>query len=353
MWARYHLNVHSTSTGEGEATIEFGGPRNVTVCASASKDSIDTLVLIATAEFEPKDNVARVFNDLAVGVLPKDSKTYEFIGGQVEPGESLDKRVPPHHILPEYFRQFSQQVKDEMSEAARAVADIYRWRSNTYLPSRRGFSVRASEFSFDGQMWHNLPATTGGRSWLAANVGFDDDLFKNYVQPVVDDEEREPLGFELLAEAAGISATNRRGALVVAVAALEVGFKSFIADLAPHAGWLAMNVPSPSVEKMLREYLPKLPVRQPLPSGKVLPPPDKTIAVVRKAVQQRNQITHTGSETTIAFIDETLEAVKDTLRLLDYYRGHGWATTWMSYPFAVALGLRERDKQLDDVFGES
>ncbi|MFV1992115.1 MAG: hypothetical protein ACC652_15390, partial [Acidimicrobiales bacterium] len=95
MFARYHLNVHNTPTGEGDATIEFGGPRNVTVHVSASEDQKDTLVLIATAEFEPKDKVARVFNDLAANVLPEGSEPYEFVGGKVEPGESLERKVPP------------------------------------------------------------------------------------------------------------------------------------------------------------------------------------------------------------------------------------------------------------------
>ena len=113
-----------------------------------------------------------------------------------------------------------------------------------------------------------------------------------------------------------------------------------------------MNVPSPPIVQMLREYLPKLPVSQALPSGKVFPPPDATLAVIKKAVQQRNQITHAGSETTTEFIDETLGAIKDTLRLLDYYRGHDWASTYMSYSFGVALGLRERDEQLERFYSE-
>lgn len=103
---------------------------------------------------------------------------------------------------------------------------------------------------------------------------------------------------------------------------------------------------------MLLEYLPKLPVSQPLPSGKVLPSPEATLAVIKEAAQQRNQVTHAGRETTIEFIDETLEAVGDTLRLLDYYRGHDWAPTHMSYPFGVALGLREQDQQLDAFYSE-
>ncbi|HLF43043.1 MAG TPA: hypothetical protein VJA46_05885 [Acidimicrobiia bacterium] len=240
-----------------------------------------------------------------------------------------------------------------MSTAARAVANIYRWRTDTYPPSRRGFSTRGFQFSFDGENWHTIPSHGSGRTWATAHVRFDDDYFKRYVQPMVDSESSEPLGFELLAEASELSASNRRGALIVAVVALEVGFKSFVVDLVPDAEWLAMNAPSPPIERMLREYLPKLPVKNPLPSGNVMPPPNETLAVVKKAVANRNLVTHTGIETTTEFVDETLQAVSDILRLLDYYRGHEWATTYMNYPFAVALGLRERDEQLERFHSES
>jgi hypothetical protein len=100
MLARYHMNVHNTPTGEGEGSIEFDGPRKVVVHASASEDTKDTLVLIATAEFEPNDSVLQVFKDLAADVLPKDAEPYEFLGGRVEPGESLDRRIPPPEHLP-------------------------------------------------------------------------------------------------------------------------------------------------------------------------------------------------------------------------------------------------------------
>jgi hypothetical protein len=352
MFARYHLNVHSTPTGEGIASIEFGGPRNIVVVASAAEDNKDTLVLIATAEFEPKENVLRVFQDLAAGVLPKDSEPYVTLTVRVEPGESLDKHIPSPDVLPDSFRSYSQMLRDEMSAATRAVASIYRWRTNTYPPSRRGFSTRGSQFSFDGETWHPIPSLGSGRTWATPHVRFDEDSFVRFVQPMVDAESWEPLGFELLAEAAELSESNRRGALVLAVAAVEVGFKSFIAELVPNAEWLAMNVPSPPVVQMLRDYLPKLPVTKALPSGKVLPPPDATLRVIKKAVQQRNQITHAGSETTTEFIDNALEAIEDTLRLLDYYRGHDWARTYMSYPFGVALGLREQDEHFERFYSE-
>ena len=83
-----------------------------------------------------------------------------------------------------------------------------------------------------------------------------------------------------------------------------------------------------------------------------MPPPTETLAVVKKAVAARNLVAHTGWEATIELVDETLQAVKDILRLLDYYRGHDWARHLMSYPFAVALGLREQDAQLDQFYSQ-
>jgi hypothetical protein len=87
MLARYHLNIHNTPTEQGTATIDFGGPRSISVTASASEDSEDTLVLMATASFEPKDNVRRVFEDLAAGVLPVDAEPFETLSFRVGPGE--------------------------------------------------------------------------------------------------------------------------------------------------------------------------------------------------------------------------------------------------------------------------
>jgi hypothetical protein len=170
---------------------------------------------------------------------------------------------------------------------------------------------------------------------------------------MVDSGIQEPLGFQLLAGASELSASNLRGASIVAIVALEVGFKSFVAELVPDAEWLAMNAPTPPIERMLREYLPKLPVTHPLPAGDARPPPEATLIAIKAAVTRRNAVTHAGTETTADSVDETIQAVSDVLRLLDYYRGHEWASTYMTYPSAVALGLRDRDEQLERFLSES
>ncbi len=135
MFARYYLSVHNTPTGEGEATIRFGGPRSVVVTASASEDNKDTLVLIAKAEFEPDDRVLEVFMSLAADVLPKDAEPYQTLSVRVEPGESLDRHVPSPDVLPGYFRPYAEKLRDEMSE--QCVAKRVGAECSTFDGSRR------------------------------------------------------------------------------------------------------------------------------------------------------------------------------------------------------------------------
>ena len=347
MLARYTLNVHNTPTEDGEQLVRLGGELNLTTRASASGASKDTLVLEVIADFEPPDRVKSVFSDLANDILPSDAKPYETLGFRVEPGQSLNRHVPAPNVLPEAFQEFSRMLRAELSNAARRVYKLYRWRTDSYVTDRRGFSSQGFRYSLDGELWFHLPAPGSVRTSAVGHVNFRNGLFEAAVQPMLDLAVDEPLGFELLSEAAELSSTSRRGALVVAVAALEVGVKSFIGALVPKAEWLVMHLPSPPVKRLLVEYLPGLPVVTRLPSGAVRPPPDGTLEVIRDAVERRNGITHRGGETTIEFVDETIQAVSDTLRLLDYYAGHSWATDYMSYEFAVVLGLRERDEESD------
>jgi hypothetical protein len=183
-----------------------------------------------------------------------------------------------------------------------------------------------------------LPARGQSRGWIEGQILVEN--LAGEVQPLLDAAAEEPLGFDLLAEAYGLSHMAPRSSLILAVAALEIGTKCFIADLVPDAEWLALSAPTPPIEQILTEYLPKLPVAHRLPSGRVTGPPLSTMKVVKKAVFARNGVTHRGAASRTKLLDETLEAVSDTLRLLDYYRGESWAVDHMTFEFSKALGLR-------------
>jgi hypothetical protein len=93
----------------------------------------------------------------------------------------------------------------------------------------------------------------------------------------------------------------------------------------PGAEWLANNVPSPPLHKMLSEYLPQMPVKLKV-QGRVLRPPTRVLTTLKKGVYARNTTIHIGSEPPQPDqLKELLLSVRDLLYLLDYYCGNHWA----------------------------
>lgn len=107
--------------------------------------------------------------------------------------------------------------------------------------------------------------------------------------------------------------------MLLGVAALEVGIKQFIAAAVPDATWLVEEAPSPSIERMLKEYLPRLPPQ-------AMAPPDDVLKIVRKAVGARNRLVHSGkSNFSYATLELSLTTIRDLLWKLDADRGFAWA----------------------------
>ena len=80
---------------------------------------------------------------------------------------------------------------------------------------------------------------------------------------LIDEGADEPLAHALLREAE----INRnrdalRSALILAVAAIEIGVKRFIATAIPGTAWLLEQIQSPPTHKLLSDYLPTLPAKQ-------------------------------------------------------------------------------------------
>src|SRR5439155_24767143 len=111
-------------------------------------------------------------------------------------------------------------------------------------------------------------------------------------------------------------------------------------QLVPESKWLVEHLPSPPIEKILREYLPTLPVRMKLPGQRVTSPPEQLLSRLKNGISKGNDLIHVGVETVeIEFLDEVLDAVAEVLRLLDYYGGHEWALRYLSIETKQALGL--------------
>lgn len=288
--------------GAGTAiAVSLGGPHQVAVeIRQAPAESKDLLVvLVATSQFEPSAKVSGLLEAARNETKPR---TYD--------------------ELEESLRSSCEMVDKELFTAAVRVFGLLRWR-NANPGSYRRFRDEGTEWSQDGQHWHQLPARVVPRGNVSRGLILTEQSERD-VTLLAAAGQSEPLAHELLREAHSAS-RDPRTALISGVAALEIGVKACIATLLPLAQWLVENVPSPPVERLLNEYLPSLPAKNTI-NEKVLPPPPAHMAAIKKAVSMRNKVVHSGkAEVTWEHSNEALRVIADVLWLLDYYGGHSWA----------------------------
>jgi hypothetical protein len=147
----------------------------------------------------------------------------------------------------------------------------------------------------------------------------------------------EPIAHHLLREAKSLYGANPRSALLIAVAAVEVGLKTLIAELVPAASWLVEETPSPPISKIIGEYLEQLPCRIRI-HDRVIAPPKPWRNQIADAVKARNALAHGGRFVlSLPELEKILSAVENVLYLLDYYTGHAWAWDLLDEDFRQAL----------------
>jgi hypothetical protein len=122
----------------------------------------------------------------------------------------------------------------------------------------------------------------------------------------------------------------------MAIAAAEVGFKRFASELHPQNKWLLEELQSPPLYKMLKNYLPKLPVKLNFDGRSFTP---KNIRKkIHEANKKRNTLVHRGlSDFDDEELIQILLAVHDLLYLMDYYRGFKWAISHLNLPTSKSI----------------
>jgi hypothetical protein len=113
------------------------------------------------------------------------------------------------------------------------------------------------------------------------------------IEGLIRADANEPLGHELFLEAWQNRRTNPRSALIIGIAAAEVGFKQCVGKLVPDAEWLITECPSPPLTTMLSHYLPILPVKLKI-QGQVVKPPKTIRKALADGIEARNGTTHAG-----------------------------------------------------------
>jgi hypothetical protein len=247
-----------------------------------------------------------------------------------------EPRTDGFQDFPHSYRDFLQQLTEDMDSQATEIFNLLRWRhginGGPLALKSDARSIRWQNDNRNSDFRHLYPFLNSnvpvGVVELDIPQGQEiriSDADRKAVEALLGSDSLQPLHHDLLREAWQNQRSNPRSSLVLCMAALETAVKSTLCELNESLRWLLENLPSPPIDKFLRDYLPDSPARNTI-RGKVLSPPAPLLTSIRKGIEQRNRLVH-GREDTISYeaLQEILFAVRDTAYLLDFYRGHEWA----------------------------
>ena len=248
------------------------------------------------------------------------------VGPQLEAFKAGDYTGRQYEDLPSPLTTFCESLYLDFTEVSKRVFGAVRWRLGCAGPPRLPPPF-LFEWSADGESWSPLLihyTMTGGISVhipIERYVSEIEGLLNRAVDP---DEAVEPLAHLMLLEArASMADSSLDSALVIGMAAMEIHVKQLVSDLIPEAKWLVEKVQSPPVDKMLKEFLPTLPVRPPSVNVAL---PDDMLTTIKGAVSSRNDVVHTIHKPLKRnSVQRTLQVIEDVLWLCDFYRGYAFA----------------------------
>ena len=223
-------------------------------------------------------------------------------------------------------------VYARLGDISRSTVTMFNWTHGRDSPPDP-FGPSQHWYSEDENNWHQYP--------LARSIGLDPasattSIFaKNArIDEVVQKVEagaEEPLARQLFREAWSQMGTNPRSALVIGAAAAEVGLKRLIGTLIPEADWLVQEIQMPSATKIMRDFLPTLPVKAKWKDGRPITLPSKIIKQVEKAFVVRNRVVHVGATPpSREELARMLRAISNLLWICDVYLGEHWAMKHVS-----------------------
>ncbi len=209
----------------------------------------------------------------------------------------------------------------ELIEIINKVVGTTCWR---YAQKAPIYSYQASRimWSMDCKDWRMAPANFVSSDYRPPVLHQD---FVIDTISLINNNQTEPLGHELLREAWIQKDNNPRSSLVIGVAALETGVKNLVIDLDPKSYLLKNNHSSVPIYKILEKYIPTLTTKRKI-DGKIIKLSDAMVKNIKKWNARRNKLVH-GEQQEIKAMElkEFLLLVCDILYLCDFYRGFDWA----------------------------
>jgi hypothetical protein len=219
-------------------------------------------------------------------------------------------------------------ILNDLRSILKSAIDVFRGLADG--PTNAAQNVEAF-CSSDGNRWLKVSLVRGIR--IVTGLPFKKslkDVPPEEIVRLVETGKQEPIAHQLFREAWELRRLNPASAVAIGMAAAEIGAKDLIASLVPNSHWLVTEMPSPSIVKILREYLPILPVRVRF-KDKTLKPLAQLITLIRKGIEYRNDLVHAG----VALpdwleVEHILRAVNDVLWICKLYAGEEWAGSYVS-----------------------
>jgi hypothetical protein len=317
------VRVRGASSGEDAISFTTPDPSAVSIEIRRYRiaDSVESeLLLEATTERSVNEVRHAALEALAERRIPAGVTAPEHLPPFEQNG------TPSTAIVPNTVRDLFRETFSELGAVSRKTALLLRWRRGLDVPLI-GLEYVANEFSIDHERWVLAPTELTIRIGTASvGIPLNDQLSAQLAE-VVADERPVPTAHELLFEAQELAWSYGRSALVISLAALEVGIKDLVATLVPGSSWLVNNLPSPPVERIIRDYLPQLPVRAHLPGTSAITPSRELTDELRKAVLLRNDLVHIGRDRIDpAWLDEWLKLCESLLYAFECFGGRSWVS---------------------------
>jgi hypothetical protein len=313
----------------------YAGPHDLRVelrapTAEEQKQGYRTIdaLCTATSSVDVNDANSQIFTKIETDSLLKPGEEADRTRLEYSLPNGQRTHLPALSELPEFFRSYWSGISAELDDIAKRTVLTLRWRLSG-RGSHQPFSSRGFHWSRSGEFWHPAPPDITVKVTMFPPLQISQGA-ADEVADVVRSGHSEPLHHALFREAWYQRRANPRSALIIGMAAAEIAAKHCIGSLVADAQWLATNLPTPPLVRILTEYMPTLPAKQTF-NGQVKSPPKTMLESLKKGVTVRNSVTHAGATAPGATsVDEILTAVRDVLWLVDYYSGAAWAVDYLS-----------------------
>ncbi|WP_312144661.1 hypothetical protein [Brevundimonas sp.] len=291
----------------------------------ASQRQIDFVRALITKRYVPEQSIV----DLPLVIR---GETKIDASGVISDGFHFRLELAPAEI-----QTLLKEAETYLEDTAARFLRLLQW--------RQAISTSQSPLEFNSLLWRTDPgyyhatprplSASGLSQTRRGDLTWGSHENENLSKLWLGDAE-EPLAHELIREAGIIRLQSERSAVLIAVSAAETGLKAHLSQIVPKLSWLMEKAPSPPIYTMLRDYVPRIHEG----SGVDLsfwPALQPTLSAVRKAVEARNSLAHTGQMDTTIDVEEVIAQIRDLLYVLDVLAGHEWAKTTVRPELAATL----------------